>query len=172
MLQGGRRGPGFWEYYLTHLDSTGWSKPFALPSSRGRSSTRINAALDKDQGIWLAWDTDSRTDKYFHRPLHQRVHAGRIPPPPAAATATASRPEARRMIFRSIRSSSTSDDWARDQNLTSAAYGAGFAGVLIAEDLNALTGATTVTGRDGFRAEAISIPRLRALLSPDPVIGR
>ena len=38
--------------------------------------------------------------------------------------------------------------------------------------LNALTGATTVIGRDGFRAEAISIPRLRALLSPDPAIGR
>ncbi|MBX3340304.1 MAG: P1 family peptidase [Nitrospira sp.] len=38
--------------------------------------------------------------------------------------------------------------------------------------LNALTGASTVTGRDGFRAEAISIPRLRVLLSPDPVIGR
>ncbi len=32
--------------------------------------------------------------------------------------------------------------------------------------LNALTGATTVTGRDGFRADAISIPRLRALLTP------
>lgn len=32
--------------------------------------------------------------------------------------------------------------------------------------LNALTGATTVVGRDGHRAEAISIPRLRALLSP------
>lgn len=32
--------------------------------------------------------------------------------------------------------------------------------------LNALTGATSVTGRDGFQAEAISIPRLRALLSP------
>lgn len=32
--------------------------------------------------------------------------------------------------------------------------------------LNALTAATTVTGRDGFRAEAISIPRLRALLAP------
>lgn len=31
--------------------------------------------------------------------------------------------------------------------------------------LNALTGATTVVGRDGFRAEAISIPRLKALLS-------
>ncbi|MGC3976742.1 MAG: P1 family peptidase [Nitrospira sp.] len=38
--------------------------------------------------------------------------------------------------------------------------------------LNALTGATTVTGRDGFRAEAISISRLRALLSSDPTIGR
>jgi D-aminopeptidase len=31
--------------------------------------------------------------------------------------------------------------------------------------LNALTGAITVVGRDGHRAEAISIPRLRALLS-------
>lgn len=34
--------------------------------------------------------------------------------------------------------------------------------------LNALTGATTVVGRDGFKAEAISIPRLRALLSSSP----
>ncbi|MFN7935439.1 MAG: hypothetical protein U0R19_19070 [Bryobacteraceae bacterium] len=93
VLQNNRRGPGYWEYYLTHLDSAGWSKPFALPSSRGRSSTRINAALDKDQGIWLAWDTDSRTDKYFHRPLHQRVHAGRIPPPPAAASMTWGSPQ-------------------------------------------------------------------------------
>ena len=32
--------------------------------------------------------------------------------------------------------------------------------------LNALTGATTVVGRDGHRADAISIPHLRALLSP------
>ena len=31
--------------------------------------------------------------------------------------------------------------------------------------LNALTGATTVIGRDGFQAEAISIPKLRSLLS-------
>lgn len=85
LLQNNRRGPGFWEYYLTHLDSTGWSKPFALPSSKGRSSTRINAALDKENALWVAWDTDSRTDRYFHRPLHQRIHAGRIPPAPAAA---------------------------------------------------------------------------------------
>ncbi|MCW5797655.1 MAG: Beta-peptidyl aminopeptidase BapA [Nitrospira sp.] len=38
--------------------------------------------------------------------------------------------------------------------------------------LNALTGATSVTGRDGFRAEAISIPRLRSLLSADQAIAR
>ena len=38
--------------------------------------------------------------------------------------------------------------------------------------LNALTGATTVVGRDGFRAEAISIPRLRTLLSSDVPTGR
>ena len=34
--------------------------------------------------------------------------------------------------------------------------------------LNALTSATTIVGRDGHRAEAISLPRLRALLSPPP----
>lgn len=38
--------------------------------------------------------------------------------------------------------------------------------------LNALTGATTVTGRDGFRAEAISLTRLRTLLSPEAPHGR
>ncbi len=38
--------------------------------------------------------------------------------------------------------------------------------------LNALTSATTVTGRDGFRAEAISLTRLRALLSPEAPRGR
>ncbi len=38
--------------------------------------------------------------------------------------------------------------------------------------LNALTGATTVTGRDGFRSEAISLPRLRTLLIPDASAGR
>ena len=37
--------------------------------------------------------------------------------------------------------------------------------------LNALTGASTVTGRDGFRAEAISIPRLRELLSTGATPG-
>jgi D-aminopeptidase len=36
--------------------------------------------------------------------------------------------------------------------------------------LNALTGAITVVGRDGHRAEAISIPRLRAILSPATAI--
>ncbi len=38
--------------------------------------------------------------------------------------------------------------------------------------LNALTSATSVTGRDGFRAEAISIPRLRALLPSDLTSGQ
>jgi len=38
--------------------------------------------------------------------------------------------------------------------------------------LNALTSATSVTGRDGFRAEAISIPRLRSLLPSDLTSGQ
>lgn len=36
--------------------------------------------------------------------------------------------------------------------------------------LNALTAATTVVGRDGFRAEAISLSRLRGLLSTNPTL--
>ena len=38
--------------------------------------------------------------------------------------------------------------------------------------LNALTGATTVVGRDGFQAEAISIPKLRSLLSTGAMTQR
>lgn len=79
-LGNGRRGPGYWEYYLTHLDAKGWSAPFALPESKGRSSTRIGAVLDNDKGLWLAWPSDRRTEKQYHRPIFQRVEAGRIPP--------------------------------------------------------------------------------------------
>jgi D-aminopeptidase len=32
--------------------------------------------------------------------------------------------------------------------------------------LNALTAATTMVGRDGHRVEAISLPRLKALVAP------
>lgn len=75
---------GYWEYWLTHLDANGWSPAFALPSSRGRSSTRIGGALDRDGGLWLAWETDSRNERFYHKPRQQRVYAGRVPPANAA----------------------------------------------------------------------------------------
>ncbi|MBI3681828.1 MAG: hypothetical protein HY235_15720 [Acidobacteria bacterium] len=70
---------GYWEYWLTHLDSSGWSRSVALPNSRGRSSTRMQAALAGDGGLWLAWDTDNRKEGWWHRPLHQQVHVGKAP---------------------------------------------------------------------------------------------
>ncbi len=82
---GPRRRPGYWEYYVTHLDSAGWSTPFALPSAKGRSSTRPGAALDRDNGLWLSWETDNRMNAYYHKPLRQQVFAARIPPAPEAA---------------------------------------------------------------------------------------
>ncbi|MBI4907066.1 MAG: hypothetical protein HY820_25795 [Acidobacteria bacterium] len=77
---------GYWEYHLTHLDTNGWSSAFALPNSRGRSSTRMGATLGKDNALWLVWDTDNRAGKFYHRPLRQQIHAGRIAPAVQAGT--------------------------------------------------------------------------------------
>ena len=70
---------GYFEYWATHLDGSSWSKPFALPHSKGRSSTRPGAALAKDGGVWMTWPTDNRGEGLYHRPLRQAVYAGALP---------------------------------------------------------------------------------------------
>lgn len=86
-IPGANNAPGYWEYWLTHLDGSDWSASFPLPNSRGRSSTRINAALAVDGQLTLAWSTDNRTERAFHKPMLQRVFAGSVPAPnPAQLT--------------------------------------------------------------------------------------
>jgi len=78
------QGPGqrgYWEYSLTRFDGKGWSKAIALPNSKGRSSTRINAALMPDGRLALTWPTDDRVEDFYHRPLRQQVYAGMVPAP-------------------------------------------------------------------------------------------
>jgi hypothetical protein len=80
---------GYWEYWLTRLEGDHWSEAFALPSSQGRSSTRINAAFSASGDLWMAWPTDGRTAGNWHRPLRQQVFAARVsatPPSRDAAT--------------------------------------------------------------------------------------
>jgi hypothetical protein len=76
---------GYWEYWLTHLDGARWSEAFALPNSKGRSSTRMAATLAKDGGLALVWDTDNRGEALYHRPLRQQIHAAILPPPATPA---------------------------------------------------------------------------------------
>ncbi|HJZ94915.1 MAG TPA: hypothetical protein VKE70_00275 [Candidatus Solibacter sp.] len=76
---------GYWEYYLTHLDDSGWSKAVALPNSKGRSSTRIAGASLGDGTLVLVWPTDNRPESFYHRPLRQQVFAGTVPPPAASS---------------------------------------------------------------------------------------
>jgi len=73
---GGNGNRGYWEYYATHLDGDGWSKPEALPDSLGRSSTRMSATVAKDGTFWMAWPTDRRKVTFSHRPIRQEVIAG------------------------------------------------------------------------------------------------
>ncbi len=82
---GGRGNRGYWEYYLTHLEGSDWSKPVKVPDSLGRSSTRISATLAKDGNLWLAWPTDRRKAEFSHRPIRQEVLAGSIANPQGAA---------------------------------------------------------------------------------------
>src|SRR5581483_7279525 len=64
------------EYWVSHLDGNAWSKGWALPHAKGRSSTRMNSALAKDGKLWIVWPTDNRSLDYAHRPLRQQVYAG------------------------------------------------------------------------------------------------
>jgi hypothetical protein len=75
-----RGGRSYWEYWATHLDGASWSKAFALPNSKGRSSDRMNSALMADGRLWLAWPTDGRVEGFLHRPIRQAVHAGFVAP--------------------------------------------------------------------------------------------
>jgi hypothetical protein len=74
-------GQSYWEYWATHLEGNKWSTPFALPESRGRSSTRMSATADNSGQFWFAWPTDGRQPGNFHRPLRQRVFAGAVKAP-------------------------------------------------------------------------------------------
>ncbi len=76
--QQGRGQRGFWEYELTRPEGGGWSKGAVVPNSRGRSSTRINAASGSDGSLSLVWPTDNRGDEFSHRPLRQQIYAGRL----------------------------------------------------------------------------------------------
>jgi hypothetical protein len=81
----GKGQRGYWEYRLTRLESDRWRPAAALPNSKGRSSTRVNGALATDGSVWLAWDTDNRTEAFYHRPIRQQVYAGRLAPAAAAS---------------------------------------------------------------------------------------
>jgi hypothetical protein len=70
---------GYWEYFVTHCDGGAWSAASLVPQSAGRSSTRMNAALDKDGALWMAWDSDTRA-AYVHRATQQHVYSGKLPP--------------------------------------------------------------------------------------------
>ena len=80
-----QKGSGYWEYWLTHFDGKNWSAAFPLPNSKGRSSTRVNAAAASDASLWLTWPTDNRVEGFYHRPLRQQIYAGSVPAPAANA---------------------------------------------------------------------------------------
>ncbi len=69
---------GYWEYWVSRLDGDHWTEPFALPTSKGRDSTRLNAVWDSSGNLWMTWPTDNRESGNYHRPLRQQVYAGRL----------------------------------------------------------------------------------------------
>ncbi len=74
---------GYWEYWLTRYEGGGWRPAVAVPSSRGRSSTRFSAALAADRSLWMAWSADGRPERFYHRPVRQQVFAATVPAPAA-----------------------------------------------------------------------------------------
>jgi len=91
--RGVRNVRGWFEYRVTHLDGGAWSNAEPLPNSAGRSSTRMSGALDSTGSLWLAWDTDGRTAKFWHRPIRQQVYAGRMQAPRSSGPVWGSPPD-------------------------------------------------------------------------------
>ena len=84
--QGERTGTrGYWQYWMTRYRGGSWSAALEIPSSMGRSSTRISGAPALKGGLWLAWPTDNRTTAYAHRPIRGEVWVGRVPTATAPA---------------------------------------------------------------------------------------
>src|SRR5262245_30491462 len=74
-------GTAYWEYQAAHLEGATWSRAFALPNSRGRSSTRAAGLAARSGQLWLAWPTDNREAPRWPRPRRQQVYAGTLDPP-------------------------------------------------------------------------------------------
>ena len=71
------RQDGYWSYWVTHLEGERWTAPRLLPNSKGRSSTRMGAALSEDGNLWMTWPTDNRKASYYHRPYPPAGPRGR-----------------------------------------------------------------------------------------------
>ena len=73
---GERRRRG-WEYRLTRYDGQSWTPAQTIPSSRGRSSTWINAVTAADNSLWFTWPTDNRRENLLTRPLRNEIYVAR-----------------------------------------------------------------------------------------------
>ena len=66
-----------WENYLTRFDGKTWTRPTALPNSRGSIEKRPALATGKQGGVWAAWMTDNRTfDKMI--PQNADIYAANL----------------------------------------------------------------------------------------------
>ena len=102
---------GYFEYQLTHLNGGEWSKAVSLPNSKGRASTRMNAALDGTGNLWMTWDTDNRSQEFYHRPLRQQVYAG------YAAAESASQPSLTEAKGEDVKAAPAHDNESNDLKL-------------------------------------------------------
>jgi hypothetical protein len=79
-----RGARGYWEYRLTRYAGSSWEPARPLAASRGRSSTRMSAVLASDRSLHMVWEGDARPEAFWHKPVHQRVSAGRLAPAAAS----------------------------------------------------------------------------------------
>ncbi len=67
-----------WETYATAFDGRGWSTPFPLPATAGRSDAGFGFSAAPDGSLYAAWSTDNRIyDQYFYE--QGEVFASRLP---------------------------------------------------------------------------------------------
>ena len=79
------RGQKGWVESVTTLSTKGWTPAVDLPASTGRISVFSRILPVSDGSLWVAYSSDARARRNYHRPIWDVALVTSVPAPPGEA---------------------------------------------------------------------------------------
>ena len=86
------RGQKGWVESVTTLSPNGWTPAVDLAASTGRISVFSRILPAQDGSLWVAYSSDARDPRNYHRPIQDVALITNVPAPPAESRRSASLP--------------------------------------------------------------------------------